>query len=554
MRQDQPASFGSGVMKSMGVVFGDIGTSPIYTLTVIFLITAPTKANIFGILSLIVWTLIILVTVGYAVLATNLSHKGEGGTIVLREILTRTLKKGRTVSVLTVMSYLGVSLLLGDGVITPAISILSAVEGLTLIPVFEGMGQNSIVAMSIVIAIGLFIFQYKGTDTVARMFGPIMVVWFIALTITGLISIVQRPDVLAAVNPYYAIKFLMDNKIAGFIVLSEVILCATGSEAMYADMGHLGRKSIVNAWYFVFVALVINYLGQGAFLLGHPETKTVLFGMVNTNLNWAYIPFLLLTLTATIIASQAMISGVFSIAYQCINTRIIPMMRVQYTSSHIKSQIYLGFMNWTLMTLVIAAMLHFKASENLAAAYGLAAIGTMTISAILMWAIFFSTRKYLRLALITIVLSADVVFLLACLNKLPHGAYWSLILASIPFISILLWVYGSRALYKSLMPLEIEVFSTAYEQIYDKDKNIPGTALFFTKNWHMVSRHIIHCMVSMNIIYERNIFVSVTRTDEPFGVTSEVKENVCTGLDVLEIKAGYMTVLNTVQILEKHNI
>jgi KUP system potassium uptake protein len=266
-----------GIIKSLGLVFGDIGTSPIYTITVVFLLTKPTEANVMGVLSLIAWTMTILVTVEYAWLAMSLAKRGEGGTIVLKEILVPLLKKGRQVSFVTLLSFIGISLLIGDGVVTPAISILSAVEGALLIPGFEKMSQGVLILIAAMIAIVLFSFQRKGTEKVSWTFGPVMVIWFLSLTISGVISIMHAPYVIKAMNPYYAVKFLVENGISGFFILSEVFLCATGGEALYADMGHLGRKPIVRAWYFVFLALLLNYLGQGAFLIEHPQAKSTLF-------------------------------------------------------------------------------------------------------------------------------------------------------------------------------------------------------------------------------------------------------------------------------------
>ncbi|UFS71851.1 KUP/HAK/KT family potassium transporter [Geomonas sp. RF6] len=547
-------SYWGGVIKSMGLVFGDIGTSPIYTLSVIFAITKPTHDNVFGILSLIVWTLIILVTVEYAWLAMSLGRKGEGGTIVLKEILTHILKGGRYLAFVGVLSFIGVSLLLGDGVITPAISILSAVEGLVLIPACSGVPQGVLIFIAAIIAITLFIFQSKGTDKVARAFGPLMVIWFVALTVSGLISIAGVPNILEAVSPWYAVKFFLDNGVAGFFVLSEVILCATGGEALYADMGHLGRKPIIRAWYYVFFALVINYLGQGAFLLRHPEAKNILFSMVQWESPFLYVPFLILTILATIIASQALISGVFSIVYQGITTRIMPLMKVDYTSSHLKSQIYIGSVNWLLMVLVIFIMLLFKKSENLAAAYGLAVTGTMVITGIMMTWIFSRTTKRWKVPIAVLVTIVDIIFLTANLNKLPHGGYWSLILAGVPFGTILVWTRGQRALYRALAPLDLDTFLVSYEQIYAKGRNIPGTGLFFTREYHIIPPYVIHCTVRSNIVYERNVFISIDRTDEPFGVTSKVIPNIGTGLDAFQISAGYMEVLDIEKLLKKHGI
>jgi len=550
----QVDSFWGGIVKSMGLVFGDIGTSPIYTLTVIFAITKPTQDNIYGILSLIVWTLFILVTVEYAWLAMSLGRKGEGGTIVLKEILVRLLKGGRYLGVVSFLSFIGVSLLLGDGVITPAISILSAVEGLELIPACANLSQHTLILFAAVIAVTLFVFQFKGTDKVARAFGPLMVLWFAALSLSGAIEIAASPGIVRAISPWYAIKFFMENGWSGFFVLSEVILCATGGEALYADMGHLGRKPILRAWYFVFAALVINYLGQGVFLMAHPETKNTLFGMVQSQSPFLYIPFLILTVLATVIASQALISGVFSIVYQGITTRIMPLMKVDYTSSHLKSQIYIGSVNWFLMILVIFIMLLFQKSENLAAAYGLAVTGTMSITGIMMTIIFANTTKKWKAPIAALITVVDFVFLIANLNKLPHGGYWSLILAGVPFGTILIWTKGQRALYRALKPLDAETFLLSYEQIYAKGKNIPGTGLFFTREWNVVPPYVVHCMIRSNIIYERNVFISIMRTDEPFGIGSKLTTGRGTGLDSFEIFAGYMEVIDIEGLLKKNGI
>jgi KUP system potassium uptake protein len=538
----------------MGLVFGDIGTSPIYTLTVIVTLTKPSPENIYGILSLIVWTLMVLVTVEYAWLAMSLGRKGEGGTIVLKEILVRLLKPGRQLAFVGLLSFLGVSLLLGDGVITPAISILSAVEGLELIPGLEHTPQGMLILIAAIIAVGLFVFQFLGTDKVAKAFGPLMVLWFVALTLSGAIAIFTHLEILKSVSPWYAIKFLSQNGLAGFFVLSEVILCATGGEALYADMGHLGRKPIIRAWYFVFVALVINYLGQGAYIIHHPQATNILFGMVRWEAPILYIPFLILTVSATIIASQALISGVFSIVYQGITTRIMPLMRVDYTSSHLKSQIYIGSVNWILLILVIFIMLVFKKSENLAAAYGLAVTGTMTITGIMMVMIFSRTAKKWRVPIAVFVTLADLAFLIANLNKLPHGGYWSLILASIPLTTIFIWTKGQRALYRALRPLDLETFLMSYEQIYAKDKNIPGTGLFFTREATVVPPYVIHCIIRSNIVYERNIFISIVRTDEPFGVFTCLHPGLGPGLDAFEIRAGYMEVIEIEKLLKENGI
>jgi len=543
----------SGIVKALGLVFGDIGTSPIYTLTVIFTLTQPTRENVFGILSLVFWTMTILVTVEYAWLAMSLGRKGQGGEIVLREIIMKLVKTGRLVAFAGFLSFVGVSLLLGDGVITPAISILSAVEGLLLIPGLEGLSTGTLVAIAAAIAVCLFSVQFKGTDRVAGAFGPIMAIWFGTLAVTGVVSALSMPEIVEAINPWHGISFFRDNGLAGYFVLSEVILCSTGGEALYADMGHLGRRPIVKSWYFVFVALYLNYLGQGVFAITHPEAKNLLFGMVRDQVPALYIPFLILTIMATIIASQSIISGVFSIVYQGITTRLLPLMRVDYTSREIKSQIYLGAVNWSLMVAVILVMLLFRKSENLAAAYGMAVTGSMTITGIMMIIVFAHTTKKWRALVALVVTLIDLAYLVSTFSKIPHGAYWSLILASIPFVTIIIWTRGQRSLYHALKPLDLETFLLSYEQIYAKGP-IRGTGLFFTRETDVVPPYVVHCIIRSNIIYERNVFISLVVTDEPLGVEAALTKGIGPGLDAFRIEAGYMEVVDIEALLKQNGI
>ena len=553
MKQPEKESFWGGVIKSMGLVFGDIGTSPIYTLTVIFALTRPTYENVLGILSLVVWTLTILVTVEYAWLATSLSRKGQGGEIVLREILLSHLKSGRAIGFAGVLTYMGVSLLLGDGVITPAITLLSAVEGLLIIPGMENLSQATLIGIAAAIAIALFVAQSRGADRIAGAFGPVMLVWFGALALSGLVSLSAMPDIVKAVNPWHAFRFFQQNGIAAFFVLSEVILCATGGEALYADMGHLGRKPILQAWNFVFVALLINYFGQGVFAIQHPEAKHFLFGMVRSQAPFLYIPFLLLTVAATIIASQAIISGAFSIVYQGITTRLMPLMKIDYTSRRLQSQIYIGAVNWILMISVISIMFLFQRSSNLAAAYGMAVTGSMTITSLMMIMVFSRTTKW-KVPIALAVCAIDFVYLASTFTKLPHGAYWSLIIAAVPFFIMLVYTKGQKMLFRRLMPLDMEAFLISYEQVYGKGRNIAGTALFFTRQGNVIPPYIVHCILGSSIIYENNIFISITRTEEPFGVEADYRQNFAPGLHLFEIRAGYMTVVNIEKLLKEKGI
>ncbi|MCZ7402286.1 MAG: KUP/HAK/KT family potassium transporter [Candidatus Methanoperedens sp.] len=543
-----------GIIKSLGLVFGDIGTSPIYTLTVIFLLTSKTQAHVMGIISLIIWTLIIVVTVEYAWLAMSLGEKGEGGTIVLREILVPLLKSGRNVAFISLLSIIGISLLFGDGVITPAISILSAVEGMVLIPGLEGVSQGTLVIIAAIIAIALFAIQKKGTEKISWAFGPVMVLWFCAIALSGFISIINVPSILLAVNPYYAIQYLWENHLAGFFLLSQVILCATGGEALFADMGQLGKLPIIRAWYLVFIALLLNYLGQGAYIIQHPETHNVLFEMAFHEAEILYIPFLILSIFATIIASQAMISGMFSIVYQGITTRVLPMLKVDYTSRKLQSQIYIDFANWFLLFSVLFIMFVFKKSEYLAEAYGLAVTGTMALTGIMMTWIFYLKNEKSKYILALLVTFVDLVFLTSSLHKIPNGGYWSIILALIPFSVIMIYTNGQKRLGEALSPLNLDVFLEEYTKTYTKLNKISGTALFFARDVKRLPPYIGNTMFNNNIIYDDNIIVSLIKTENPYGISGSFKSHLADGLRVFEIYMGYMEVVDVEQILKENGI
>jgi len=543
-----------GIIKALGLVFGDIGTSPIYTLTVVFLFLRHTADNIFGVLSLVIWSLIILVTVQFAWLAMNLSIRGEGGKIVLKEILQPLLKSKWSIRFVSFLAIIGVSLLIGDGVITPAISIMSAVEGSLLIPGLAGLSKTTLVLISMIIAIGLFSIQSKGTEKVAGAFGPIMCLWFASLAVSGILSMVDAPQVLVVFNPYYAVKFLLENGFAGFIVLGEVILCATGGEALYADMGHLGSKPIRQAWAGVFVALILNYLGQGAYMLNHPGTKNILFEMIFHHGEAFYIPFLILSILATIIASQAMISGTFSMVYQGITTRLMPLFKVDYTSVERRSQIYISSVNWFLLIAVLFIMLQFKESSRLAAAYGLAVTGTMFLTGILMTWIFYLKNKK-ALALIAIFVTfVDLAYLAANLYKIPLGGYWSLVISTIPLVMIILYTEGQKKLYRAMEFMGLEDFLHKFIRVYGTTERIKGTALFLIKDVKDIPFYVTQTMFFHGIIYEDNIFISIMKRDDPFGIIGFFKEELTEGLRVFEVQTGYMEVIDIEEILREAGI
>ncbi len=526
-------------MKATGLVFGDIGTSPIYTLTVIFLLIPSTHENILGIVSLILWTLIAIVFGQYVFLAMKLDHFGEGGTLILKRIAEQCVPPGRLTSAIGILAFLGATLLLGDGVITPAISILSAVEGVRLVPGLQQTSTAVVVGISIVIAVWLFFSQPKGSDRVAAWFGPVMVVWFCALGVTGLLSIVETPAILGAVNPLHALQFCWKHGFATFLILSQIVLCATGAEALYADMGHVGKKPIIKSWMFVFVALVLSYLGQGAFLMHRPESSVLLFGMVHHLSNLGYIPFLLLSIMATVIASQSLISGAFSVIYQAISMNKFPSLKVAFTSSRLKSQIYISVVNWSLMGAVIFMMVYFKKSDNLTAAYGLAVTGAMTIDAFLMAVVYYHQKARLRFALCIPFFVIAASFFGSCLTKIPSGGYWSLIITSVPLSILAIWSMGEAHLNRKERAISVPEFLTQYAD-YSRLPRIPGTAVFTLPHKEMIPTYIRASMFEHGIIYEKNVLVSVVILDEPHGFSWTPLEKLSEGLYQFEIRIGYM--------------
>lgn len=544
----------SRVIKSLGLVFGDIGTSPIYTVGAILLFLIPTTGNILGIISLVIWTLFTIITVQYVWLAMSLGTKGEGGTIVLKGILSTLLKPGVTLSIVSFLTIIGIGLFIGDGIITPAISILSAVEGIGLVPGFEQTGTGVILLIAALIAIGLFAIQKKGTEHVAWMFGPIMLVWFVALGVTGAVAILAAPQVLFALSPTFAFAFIMQNGITSFFVMSAVILCVTGGEALYADMGHLGREPIVKGWYCIFPALVLSYLGQGAFVIAGGQTHNVLFSMVNAIFPLVYIPFLILSIAATVIASQAMISGMFSIVYQAMNTRLLPRMKVDYTSSELRSQIYINTINWLLLFAVLVVMLGFGSSENLSLAYGLAVAGTMLISAILMVLIFILRADALKAVVCSVLIVIDTLFLFSSFVKIPAGAYWSLVMAAIPMLVIFAYIRGQDRLHAMLKPEPIFEFLKKYTAAYTTLPKIHGTALYFTGDVSRVSSYVGQVFFQNEILYENNIFVSIQMTDQPFGVKTDFDTSLAPGLHVFTLRCGYMEIIDIVGLLRAQGI
>ena len=545
-------------IKSLGIVFGDIGTSPLYTLSAIFSFSflPVTVSDVMGISSLIIWTLILLVTGQYAWLAMSLASKesGEGGIIVLRETLVPLLKSPAMIVAATVLSFIGISLFIGDGVITPAITILSAVEGLRYVPLLGGISQKTVIIVTLILAFALFALQRRGTDRVSQAFGPIMLVWFLFLAVSGLMFAMQYPAVFYAVNPWYAIRFFAHHGVVGILVLSKVILCATGGEALFQDMGYFGRTPIVRAWVFVFCCLFLVYLGQGAFLLSHPGAVSVFHEMILAGFRPLYTPLVVLGIMASIIASQALISGLFSLVYQCMTTHVMPRLHVEYTSRRFMSQIYIPFVNKLLFVLVVLAVVIFKSSENLTSAYGLAANGIMTITAFLLTWIFTLKREMLKACVAGFLVCINLLFLAANTTKIPSGGYISLLIACLPLGFIAVYTLGRRKLISLLKQLPSETFVERFSALSDKMAHINGTAVFLCKTTDQIPLYVVKTMFTNNIVYEDNVFVVMKTLSVPFGLTASFRENLAPGLRVFEIRMGYLESIDVDRILTVEHI
>jgi KUP system potassium uptake protein len=507
-------------LAALGVVYGDIGTSPLYAVKEVFggahHPVPITPDNVLGILSLFFWSLMIVVTLKYVTFIMRANNKGEGGIIAL---MTLALHKGNPASwqqkLLIVLGLFGAALFYGDGVITPAISVLSAVEGLELItPTFKPY----ILPITLAILVGLFLIQRKGTASVGALFGPVMVLWFAVLALLGAISIVQHPAVLAAVNPVYGLNFLLGNSVLGFFAMGAVVLCLTGAEALYADMGHFGAKPIQYAWLgYVLPALVINYFGQGALLLADPAAVENPFYRLAPE--WALYPLVILATIATVIASQAVISGAFSITQQAIQLGYTPRLEVQHTSEQEIGQIYLPALNWLMLVSIVALVIGFGTSSNLAAAYGIAVTGTMLITnvlaiavAIRLWA--WSPWRAVLGALPFFCI--DLVFFLANSVKVMDGGWFPLAFGVAIFILLTTWKRGRELLHERLAADALKL--TPF--IADIERNgigrVPGTAVFMTPDPDSVPHAMLHSLKHYKALHEQIIILSVKVSDDPY--------------------------------------
>ena len=468
-------------LSALGVVYGDIGTSPLYAIRECFhgpYAVQPTPANILGVLSLIVWSLVLIISIKYLVFVLRADNDGEGGILALTALIRPAQgdPSGRR-RLLLMLGLCGAALFYGDGMITPAISVLSAVEGLRVATPFF---TPYIVPLTILILIGLFLFQQQGTARVGALFGPVTLVWFLVLALLGLAQVVRTPDVIAAINPFYAGRFFVENGGRGFLVLGAVFLVVTGGEALYADMGHFGPRPIRLAWFgLVLPALLLNYFGQGALLLHHPEAAETLFYHLAPP--WGLYPLVVLATLATVIASQAVISGAFSLTRQAVQLGYSPRVRIRHTSAREIGQIYIPGTNWVLMLACIGLVVGFRSSSNLAAAYGIAVTATMGITSILLYVVARERWGWSRFTaglLIALFLVADLGFFGANSLKIPHGGWFPIVIAGAVYTLMSTWWKGRRILAQrlqtALLPLD-----RFFQDIRERPPlRVPGTAVY----------------------------------------------------------------------------
>ena len=506
------------LVAAVGVVYGDIGTSPLYTLKEVFqggYGVEVTHDAILGVLSLIFWSLIWVVSFKYMVFILRADNQGEGGIMALTTLARRaTARLPRVQKVMIVFGLFGAALFYGDSMITPAVSVLSAMEGLEL--AFDGL-ERWIVPMALVVLVGLFLIQKHGTARIGVLFGPVMVVWFLVLGALGIYGIMHTPEVLHAVNPVWAVRFFVLHPGIGVAILGAVVLALTGAEALYADMGHFGRKPISRAWFIlVLPALLLNYFGQGALVLEHPEAVRNPFYLLAPD--WALLPLIGLSTMATIVASQAVISGAFSMTLQAIQLGYIPRMYIQHTSSDAQGQIYIGAVNWALMVGVILLVLGFESSGALASAYGVAVTGTMLCTTILVSSVMLLLWKWpplLAVPLLIGLLLVDGLFFAANVPKVVQGGAFPVLAGAVLFTLMTTWKRGKQLLVERIdeggLPLPIFIGSIRVQPPH----RVQGTAVFLTARSDAVPHALLHNMLHNQVLHEQVVLLTVVYEDQP---------------------------------------
>ncbi|HET6633184.1 MAG TPA: potassium transporter Kup [Rhodanobacteraceae bacterium] len=532
------------ILGAIGVVFGDLGTSPLYTMKEAFHGEHGMPAvpfNVLGVLSLILWTLIIVVAVKYVTLVMRADNKGEGGIMAMMTLAQRAARGEPKVRKLVMfMALLGAALFYGDGVITPSITVLSAVEGLGVAA--PGL-QTFVVPMAVLVLIVLFSVQRFGTQKVGVVFGPVMCVWFLSLGLIGVWNIVQEPQVLAALSPWYGVNFFMHHGWGGFLVLGAVVLCVTGAEALYTDMGHFGRFPIRAAWFgFVMPGLVLNYFGQGALLLGDPLTSRNPFYLALPS--WGLYPMIGLATVAAVIASQAVISGAFSVTRQAVQLGFVPRMKIVHTSARAIGQIYLPWVNRFMLLAVVLVVIGFGSSQALAGAYGIAVTGTMAIDTTLTMIVARRMWRWSRLAVIAtglLLLIVDLSFFGANTLKIPDGGWFPLVLGVGLFAVMTTWRRGRELVMRQIKQgaLALEPFIANLNE--HPPMRVPGTAVFLTANGDAVPHALLHNLKHNKVLHERNVMLTVDILETPYADHDDRIELQALGYDFfrLVLRVGF---------------
>lgn len=516
--QNQSSSLPALTLGAIGVVFGDIGTSVLYTVKEIFATghVQFTHHNVYGVLSLIFWTLTLIVSLKYVVLVLRADNNGEGGLVAMLTLASRAVAdRPKLRHGMLLVGIFGTCLFYGDGVITPAITVLGAMEGLEVVsPQFKAY----VIPLTLLVLFALFFVQKTGTAGIGKFFGPVMMLWFLAIAVLGLLHIAQHPEILWALSPHYAWGFSLHNPGITFIILGAVVLCVTGGEALYADMGHFGKRPIRVAWFSIAMpALTLNYFGQGALLLAQPEAvKNPFFYLAP---EWAALPLVGLATAAAVIASQALISGAFSVTKQVIQLGFLPRLQVRHTSVYDKGQIYIPFVNWALFALIVLAVGLFRSSGNLAAAYGIAVTTDMLITTVLT---FFVIRYAWKLPLMLCItatgvfFTVDVLFWASNLLKLLHGGWFPLVIAGVVFLLMVTWRDGRARLGAAMQESALELQAFLDALFLAPPTRVPGTAVFLTSKEAFVPNALLHNLKHNKVLHAQNVFVTVRSHEVPW--------------------------------------
>ncbi len=504
------------MLGAIGVVYGDIGTSPLYALKESFIGPHPLAVNslhIFGVLSLIFWSLMLIVTVKYVFVAMRADNRGEGGSFALLALISRHLDGNRSTAWIVILGVLAASLFYGDAMLTPAISVLSAVEGLTIV---EGSLAPLVLPISVAILVALFLIQSRGTAKVGALFGPVVLIYFAVLAALGVANIANRPEILGILNPWWAVEFFRYDPRLAFLAMGSVFLAVTGAETLYADMGHFGRRAIGISWLtLVYPCLMLNYMGQGALLLANPAAVENPFYLMAPE--WARLPLVFIATAATIIASQAVISGAFSVTHQAVQLGFLPRLRTLHTSEKAAGQIYIPAINWGLLAMVLILVLGFGASTRLASAYGISVVGTMLITTVMLGFLIFRVWRWnhwLAGATVGSFLLIDVAYFASNITKIPDGGWFPLVVAAALFAVLTTWATGRRLMRERLeetaMPLRTFIKSASSAH------RVRGTAVFLSASPDTIPSALLHNLKHNQVMHDRVLILTVAVAEVPF--------------------------------------